>query len=166
VSVSGEPAVTAASYASYVSSLPKMQVGSGCLFRNESGQILLVKPVYKPPWEIPGGAAEAGESPMAACRREVSEELGLDLHPGRLLVVDYREPEPGRRGDALRFVFDGGVLSPQQIAAVRLQPEELSEFRFVDPADLDAYVIPVMARRLRACLDGGGYLEEGTRAEW
>lgn len=153
-----------ASYASYASSLPRMQVGSGCLFRNETGQVLLVKPVYKPLWEIPGGAVEEAESPMAACRREVAEELGLDLRPGRLLVVDYREPEPGRRGDALRFVFDGGVLSPQQIAAIRLPPEELSEFRFIHPADLDEYVIPVMARRLRACLDGGGYLEEGERA--
>jgi 8-oxo-dGTP pyrophosphatase MutT (NUDIX family) len=155
--------VAAVSYEGYASSLPRMQVGSGCLFQNGSGQILLVKPVYKPLWEIPGGAAEQGESPMAACRREIAEELGLDLHPGRLLVVDYREPQPGLRGDALRFVFDGGVLSPQQISAIRLQPEELSEFRFVDPADLDEYVIPVMARRLRACLNGGGYLEEGSR---
>jgi 8-oxo-dGTP pyrophosphatase MutT (NUDIX family) len=148
---------------SYGSRLPRMQVASGCLFRNETSQILLVKPVYKPPWEIPGGAAEEGESPMAACRREVAEELGLDLPPGRLLVVDYREPEPGRRGDALRFVFDGGVLRPEQVAAIRLPPDELSAFRFVDPADLDEYVIPVLARRLRACQNGGGYLEEGER---
>jgi hypothetical protein len=42
-----------------------------------------------------------------------------------------------------------------------LPAEELSEYRFVGPADLDDYVIPVLARRLRAALAGGGYLEEG-----
>jgi 8-oxo-dGTP diphosphatase len=138
-----------------------MQVASGCLFLNEAGQILLVNPVYKPAWEIPGGAVEQGESPRAACRREVAEELGLDISPGAMLAVDYREPQPGRRGDALRFIFDGGVLRSEQVASIVLSPDELSEYRFVGPASLDEFVIPVLARRLRACLDGGGYLEEG-----
>jgi len=142
---------------------PGMQAASGCLFTDSAGNVLLVKPVYKPPWEVPGGAVEAGESPLAACRREVWEELSLDVMPTRLLVVDYREPEPGGRGDALRFIFDGGELTSGQVASIRLEERELSEFRFVQPGELASYVIPVLARRLQACLAGGsgGYLEEG-----
>jgi hypothetical protein len=49
------------------------------------------------------------------------------------------------------------------VASIRLDARELSEFRFVSPGELADYVIPVLARRLRACLtgDGRGYLEEG-----
>jgi 8-oxo-dGTP pyrophosphatase MutT (NUDIX family) len=140
-----------------------LQTAAGCLLTDSSGNVLLVKPTYKPPWEVPGGAVEPGESPLAACRREVREELGLDIRPARLLVVDYRGPQPGRREDALRFIFDGGQLAPGQVASIKLDERELSEYRFVNPGRLASYVIPVLARRLQACLSGGGarYLEEG-----
>jgi 8-oxo-dGTP pyrophosphatase MutT (NUDIX family) len=146
--------------------LPRMQVASGCLLTDGAGNVLLVKPTYKPPWEVPGGVVEQAESPLAACKREVREELGLDIRPARLLAVDYRKPRPDGRGDALRFIFDGGVLTPDQVAAIKLDGHELSEFRFVHPGQLASYVVPVLARRLQACLSGGigGYLEEGRPA--
>jgi 8-oxo-dGTP pyrophosphatase MutT (NUDIX family) len=57
----------------------------GALFRDEDGRVLLEDPTYKPTWDLPGGAVEKEESPYAACRREVAEELGLDRPPGRVL---------------------------------------------------------------------------------
>jgi hypothetical protein len=53
---------------------------------------------------------------------EVTEELGLDVEAKRLLGVVYRPPTPGGRGNALRFVFDGGVLTPTQIERIVLPP--------------------------------------------
>lgn len=144
--------------------LPCLQAASGCLFTDGAGQVLLVNPTYKPKWEIPGGIVELGESPLAACRREVAEELGLDVRPTRLLAVDYQQPALGRVRGGLRFVFDGGVLTPGEIAAIRLCPDELSEFGFVAPGDLGDYLTPRLARRVRACLAtpaGGCYLEDG-----
>jgi 8-oxo-dGTP diphosphatase len=132
-----------------------MQAASGCLLTDSAGNVLLVKPTYKPPWEVPGGVVEEAESPLAACRREVREELSLDIRPTRLLVVDYLEPQPGRRGDALRFIFDGGELTSSQVASIKLDEHELSEFRFVHPGELASYVILVLARRMQACLTGG-----------
>jgi 8-oxo-dGTP diphosphatase len=36
-------------------------------------------------WSVPGGRIEAGESPEAACAREVREETGLDVEVGPLV---------------------------------------------------------------------------------
>jgi len=144
-------------------SLPTKHIGAGCLFCDGVGSVLLVKPVYKDPWEIPGGGVEADESPLTACVREVREELGFDLRHADLRSIDYRKPVEGVRGDAFRFVFFGGTLSEEDTATFHLQESELSEWRFVDQEDLDAYVTPVMARRLRASLSSTDfvYLEEG-----
>jgi len=140
---------------------PTAQVATGLLFRDGSGRILLVKPTYNEVWHLPGGVVERGESPADAAIREVREELGLDTIAGRLLAVDYRPPVADGRGDALRFVFDGGTLTDDQLARISLPPEEIRARDFVHPDDLDAYVIPVLARRLRSILDGHTYLEEG-----
>lgn len=152
-------------------SLPTKNVAAGWLLTDDQDRILLVKPAYKDPWEIPGGVVEAGESPSAAARRELQEELGFDRAPGRLLVADYRTAAPGTgRPDGLRFVFEGGVLTDDEVAAIRLPPDELVAHRHVAAADLDDLVVDVLARRLREALvqrprPGAAYLEDGRRHE-
>jgi hypothetical protein len=80
----------------YIASLARKRMAAGALFRDEDGCVLLVDPTYKPTWGLPGGAVEKEESPHAACRREVAEELGLDRVPGRVLVVDWVPSLPER----------------------------------------------------------------------
>jgi 8-oxo-dGTP pyrophosphatase MutT (NUDIX family) len=60
-----------------VASLARKRMAATAFFRDEDGRVLLVNPVHKETWDLPGGAVEAEESPYAACRREVAEELGL-----------------------------------------------------------------------------------------
>jgi hypothetical protein len=79
----------------YVASLARKRMAATAFFRDEEGRVLVVNPVYKPAWDLPGGAAEADESPHAACRREVAEELGLDRLPGRVLAR-WTGCRPGR----------------------------------------------------------------------
>ena len=148
----------------FYATLATKHVASACVFLDDNDRVLLVKPTYKEPWDLPGGAVEVDESPHAACRREVAEELGLDCWPQRLLGVDYRRSVPDVRGDALRFIFFGGVLSESDTEHIRLAIGELSDWRFFALEELDGVVIPAMARRLRAVLGSPGlaYLEEGS----
>ncbi|HSH05771.1 MAG TPA: NUDIX hydrolase, partial [Anaerolineae bacterium] len=90
--------------ADYYAGLPRKRMGSGCLLWDEGKRILLVKPTYKPGWEIPGGVVEADESPRAACERELVEELGLRRRVGRLLVFEYNEGV-GEKTESLMFIF-------------------------------------------------------------
>lgn len=134
-------------------------VGSaaGALFFDEHGRVLLVEPTYKPRWDIPGGVIEPGETPSAACVREVAEELGLDVRIGRLLVVDWA-PHPDE-GEKVLFVFDGGVLGEPAVGSIALQAEELASYRFVAPGTVDEWLPPRLVRRITAALAAR---EDGT----
>jgi 8-oxo-dGTP diphosphatase len=139
------------------------RVAAGALFFDDAGRVLLVHPTYKDTWDIPGGYVERGESPAAACRRELQEELGLDRKPVRLLAVDWA-PSEGE-GDKLLFLFDCGDLGPDA-DRITLYSHELDRWMWVELPELDHYVIARIAKRVRATLDGNGskYLEHGLPA--
>ena len=130
---------------------PRKRVSAGALFLNETGQILLVNPTYKPPWEIPGGMVEANETPSMACQREVSEEIGLTIEPGILLSVGYLQAH-NANGDAIRFIFWGGILDGTTIGHITLQQSELSEFRFVTLDEAKQLVRPSLHAQLAQSL--------------
>ena len=99
--------------------------------------------------------------------RESLEKLGLELTPQRLLVMDYLSASDDRP-DALMFVFDGGVLKPDNIARIHLPPSELEAWQFVPLPKLPALLLPRMARRLQCALDAlkageTWYLEDGVK---
>lgn len=128
----------------YHETLPKKRVSAGCIFLDESGRLLIVNPTYKDGWEIPGGVVEANESPLNACIREIREELDLERRPEALLCVNFTA-ETAQRTESINFIFYGGVLSADAIAAIRLPPKELGEFRFLEPKEAAVF----LKRRLR-----------------
>lgn len=131
---------------------PRKRVSADVFFRDETGRILLVDPRYKPDWDLPGGMAEANEPPLDAAKREVAEELGIEYHGGRLLVVDWIAPH-GPWDDSLVFIFDGGVLTTDQQAAIRLSDDELDTYRFYEPAEVSSLLRPYAWHRIRIALD-------------
>ena len=136
----------------YVASLARKRMAASALFRDAAGRVLLVDPVYKDTWDLPGGAVEAEESPHAACRREVVEELGLDRPPGRVLAVDWVPSRP-ERPEGVVVVYDGGVLPAAEIDAIVLGDGELAGFALTEPGEVAGLVTPLLGRRIAACLD-------------
>lgn len=142
----------------YVASLARKRMAATAFFLDEKGRVLVVDPVYKPVWDLPGGAAEVDESPHAACRREVAEELGLDRPPGRVLAVDWVPartigPDQTLMPDGVVIVYDGGILSPEEIKEIVLADGELAGFEFVTADQAAELVTPLLARRIAACLE-------------
>lgn len=58
---------------------PGFTVGAMCFIEQSDGQMLLVQQSYRRRWGVPGGLLKRGEDPAAAARREVLEEVGLEI---------------------------------------------------------------------------------------
>ncbi|MFE0043169.1 NUDIX domain-containing protein [Streptomyces albireticuli] len=146
----------------------RKRVAADVVLRNAAGEFLLVKPTYKPGWDLPGGMAEANEAPERAAARELREELGLTAVIRQLLVVDWVAPH-GPWDDQLAFIFDGGVLDEVAVTSLRPHDYELSELRFVRACEAKGLLRERLSRRFEAAvhaLAGGGprYLRNGERS--
>ena len=147
-----------------VEPMASARAAAGVLFFDADGRVLLVRPAYKPGWDIPGGYLRPAETPTEAAAREVSEELGITPLIGRMLVVDWA-PHPDE-GDKILFVLDGGQLAPEYIAKIQLDPAEITEYAYHDPQLIGQLVIPRLARRVSAACQARAvgelvYLERG-----
>jgi ADP-ribose pyrophosphatase YjhB (NUDIX family) len=104
----------------------------GAIVHDAEGRLLVVRR-GRPPgeglWSIPGGRVEAGESDAEAVVRELSEETGLRVEPGRLIGSVERPGPDGVTYDIHDYsaIVTGGALHAGDDAA---------EARWVTPAGL------------------------------
>ncbi len=143
--------------------LPRIPASAGALIGDGDGRILILKPTYKSGWTVPGGQMEAdGETPWEACRREVAEETGLEVHGGRLVCVDFLRPRTGRPG-GLRFLFDCGSVDTNGGYRIVLQETEIAAYRWAAPEEAAGLLSGPVGRRVGHGLGASGtvYLEDG-----
>jgi hypothetical protein len=76
--------------------------------------------------------------------------------------MDFRRPRPASPG-GIRFLFDCGAIDDERLAAIVIQPEEVSEYRIVALPDALRLLRGPIRRRVRAASAGPAlvYLEDG-----
>jgi 8-oxo-dGTP diphosphatase len=105
----------------------------GAIVTDDTGRLLLVKRGHEPEagrWSLPGGRVNPGENDPDALVREVHEETGLRVEPGRPVGAVER-PAPGGA------VFDIHDYAAS-VSGGRLAPgDDAADVRWVHPRDLD-----------------------------
>ena len=73
----------------------RFTVTVGGIIFNHSGQVLLLKHVFRPGsgWGLPGGFLQPDEQPEEALRRELHEEVRLDIDEAKLFATrSFKKP--------------------------------------------------------------------------
>ena len=130
----------------------RKRVVAGVLFHSSDGRVLLVEPSYKSNWEIPGGSVEADESPWDGAVRELREELDWTRPLGRLLLIDHVRSQDSRP-ESLVFIFDGGVLTETEVAALTFPDGELLSAGLYTLAEARRRLKSLLADRIAVALD-------------
>jgi len=67
----------------------RFTVTAGAVIFNDKGEVLLLKHRFRAGtgWGLPGGFMETGEQPIDALRRELREEIGLEVDDVKVLAV-------------------------------------------------------------------------------
>jgi 8-oxo-dGTP pyrophosphatase MutT (NUDIX family) len=108
----------------------------------------MVRHTYgKPSWSLPGGGTKRNETSDATVRREIREELGIEL-------VDLRQI--GSFLNTVDFKRDQVTVFAARPAseALKLKLEEIAEARWVDVNQLPSPTAPVATRSLALWLGG------------
>jgi 8-oxo-dGTP diphosphatase len=121
----------------------------GGVIKDDQGRLLLIKRGHAPGaglWSLPGGRIEPGETDAEALVREMREETGLTVEPGRLIGRVQRTSQAEDVLDIRDYAatVTGGTLRPGDDAA---------EARWVAPGDLES--LPITEGLVEALTDWG-----------
>ncbi|MGI9509821.1 MAG: NUDIX domain-containing protein [Geminicoccaceae bacterium] len=130
--------------------LPTKRLAACVLLFDEDDRLLVLKTTYRKSWLVPGGIVERNESPWEGARREVVEEIGIEIDRLAFAAMDWRSSDD-EYDDSLHFVFDGGVLSQDQQAAIRPDGVEIATFRFAARDEAERLLEPHLWRRISPC---------------
>ena len=109
----------------------------GAVVTDAEGRLLMIKRGHEPAaglWSIPGGRIEPGETDAEALVREMLEETGLTVEPGRLL------------GRVQRAGLGGTVIDIRDYAATVISGtlragDDAADVRWVIAAEMDSVEI-------------------------
>jgi ADP-ribose pyrophosphatase YjhB (NUDIX family) len=117
---------------------PRHSVSVAAVITDDHNRALLLQRADNGHWEPPGGVLEVGETIEDGLRREVREETGLDIEPGRLTGI-YKNMTRGIVALVFRAKITGGDLGAS---------DEASAFRWASAAQArelaaEAYAIRI-----------------------
>lgn len=108
-------------------------------------------------WHVLGGHLDAGEAVVAAVRREVREETGLEVTVEELVDATTFTWGDGDARDSLQLLYHCTASTDDAVAR-----DDLQAVAWVDPADLPDRLHEEEARRLTSRPEQAAFLESLT----
>ncbi|MGP3977025.1 NUDIX domain-containing protein [Streptomyces sp. 8N114] len=137
--------------AAYLAAHPAPASAVDAVIRDERGRLLVVDPVYKAGWDLPGGMVD-DEGLVDGLVRELREELRpMALRVGRLLAVD-NVPATVYGRALTACVYAVHLPHPVTAQDLRLQQDELRAAEFAPPEEALARLPERLRRRTAAAL--------------
>ena len=126
----------------------------GAVAVDARGRVLLLQHEFRTGsgWGIPGGFMEAGEQPLEALRRELREEIGVELEGAELVRVRTL-----RRPQQLEIHFRCLVREAQSASP---QSIEINKVGWFKPGELPPELDSDQRRIIRDALAGGAKTAE------
>ncbi|WP_275589786.1 NUDIX hydrolase [Streptomyces sp. G44] len=155
--------------ARYLAEHPAPVAAVDALIRDEDGRLLIVDPVYKPGWDLPGGML-GDEGPVDGLLRELHEELGrFPARVGRLLALDT-VPRNVYGRTLIASIYAVHLDRPTPAEEFQLQAQEVRAAQYLPVAEALARLPELLRRRVRAALDAEGgagtaHLRDGKPVE-
>lgn len=97
---------------------PRFTVTAGAVIVDDNGRVLLLNHVFRTGsgWGIPGGFIEKGEQPEAGLRRELREEIGLELESAEIAFVRTL-----KRPSQVEIIFRGRARGKTESQSVEIK---------------------------------------------
>jgi ADP-ribose pyrophosphatase YjhB (NUDIX family) len=133
---------------------PRFMVTVAAVAVDARGRVLLLKHEFRTGsgWGIPGGFMEAGEQPLEALRRELREEIGVELDAAEIVRVrTLRRPQQVEIHFRCRL-RDSTNASPQSM--------EINSVGWFDADELPPELSPDQRRIIRDALANGANTAE------
>ena len=118
---------------------PRFTVTAGAVITDNQGRVLLLKHRFRPGtgWGMPGGFMQAGEQPEEALRRELREEVGLEVEEVELFSTRaFKVPRQVEIVFTALALGDTNELNFEIQKAAWFSPSELPEELPTDQAQL------------------------------
>jgi mutator protein MutT len=119
---------------------PRFTVTAGAVVFNQNGEVLLLKHRFRAGsgWGLPGGFLEKAEQPIDALRRELREEIGLEVEDIEIFAVrSFKKPQ---QVEVLFRCRSNGTLQPQTIEVERAEWFSIANLPDGLPRDQRMYV--------------------------
>ena len=126
---------------------PRFAVSAGAVITDARGRVLLLKHRFRPGtgWGVPGGFIETGEQPEAGLRRELREEVGLEIEKLKLFTT-----RAFRRPQQIEIVFTARAVGTTEQLSF-----EIREAGWFAPDELPGELSTDQAQLIRQALNDG-----------